>query len=795
MKKKSRGSLHPVARRLASFPRIAGVSALMAASMLVANLAFADPAKAAVNIPPQELSSALKALASQTNSQLLFATDALQGARTKGVSGNYTAAEALQLLLKGTPYSYLATGDTTFVVQRVAPNDGDTSPRSKSSALLPEVVVTAPMMLEPLVVTTDPKAPRQPVPAHDGADFLKTIPGFSVIRKGGTDGDPVLRGMAGSRLNILLDGENILGGCGNRMDPPTAYVFPESYDKITVLKGPQTVLYGPGNSAGTVLFERTIKRFDQPGWKFNGSLAAGSFGRNDQVADIRAGTPDYYVQGTATRSDANDYQDGSGKAVHSAFTRWSANGAIGWTPDNDTRLELTGTHSDGQAAYADRGMDGIEFARDNVGMKFEKKRISALVEKVEAQVFYNYVDHVMNNYTLRPVASVASKMVFDVDRETTGGRAAVGLRLGEATKATLGVDYQTNKHTLRSGMGTLAESFASNPRAEDANFRNYGLFGELTHYLGERDKLIAGLRADNWNAEDKRAATLSTKDAASLMYSYANPTSGQSRDKTLTSGFARYEHDMSAGPTLYAGLGHTERFPDYWELISANKESLGTHSAFDTNPEKTNQLDIGAIYSTGKLTSSVSGFYNKVNDYIMIQSGVVKNYAAGNRTISIVRNVDATTWGGEAGLSYALTSSWKADATLAYVHGDNDTDGTPLAQLPPLEGRLGLGYDNKVWSAGALLRLVSEQDRFDAQKGNIVGQDIGRTPGFAVFSLNGGYRPKKGALISGGIDNLFDKTYAEHISRGGAMITGFDQTTRVNEPGRNIWVKLNLSLD
>src|SRR5690606_5944460 len=71
-------------------------------------------------------------------------------------------------------------------------------------ALTP-VVVTAPAADEPLVVRTDPKAPRQPVPAHDGADFLKSIPGFSVIRKGGTDGDPVLRGFSGSRLGILLD--------------------------------------------------------------------------------------------------------------------------------------------------------------------------------------------------------------------------------------------------------------------------------------------------------------------------------------------------------------------------------------------------------------------------------------------------------------------------------------------------------------------------------------------------------------------------------------------------------------
>lgn len=69
--------------------------------------------------------------------------------------------------------------------------------------MLDEIVVTASKMQEPLKVETNPKAPRQPIPAHDGADYLKTIPGFSVIRKGGTDGDPMLRGMGGSRLNIL----------------------------------------------------------------------------------------------------------------------------------------------------------------------------------------------------------------------------------------------------------------------------------------------------------------------------------------------------------------------------------------------------------------------------------------------------------------------------------------------------------------------------------------------------------------------------------------------------------------
>lgn len=90
------------------------------------------------------------------------------------------------------------------------------------------MVVTAARMQSPLEVVTDPRLPRQPLPAHDGADYLKTVAGFSVIRKGGTDGDPLFRGMAGSRVAVLNEEAMLLGGCGNRMDPPTAYVFPKA---------------------------------------------------------------------------------------------------------------------------------------------------------------------------------------------------------------------------------------------------------------------------------------------------------------------------------------------------------------------------------------------------------------------------------------------------------------------------------------------------------------------------------------------------------------------------------------
>jgi iron complex outermembrane receptor protein len=308
----------------------------------------------------------------------------------------------------------------------------------------------------------------------------------------------------------------------------------------------------------------------------------------------------------------------------------------------------------------------------------------------------------------------------------------------------------------------------------------------LNRPIGERARAIAGLRADLWDARDERGTLRSG------MMVVPNPTAGAERETTLTSGFARVERDLAGQPaTLYAGLGHVQRFPDYWELISAGKESVESLSAFGTAPEKTTQFDTGLVWSGERVAASLAAFYSDVDDYILIETGFPK----GPREVTVTRNVDARTWGGEADATIALAPRWSATGALAYTRGENRTDDRPLAQMPPFEVRTGLNYNGTRWSAGALWRIVAEQDRYALDQGNIVGQDLGRTGGFGVLSLNAGWRPTAGVLVTAGVDNLFDKLYAEHLSRGGAMVAGFEQTTRVNEPGRTLWLKVGASLD
>ena len=646
------------------------------------------------------------------------------------------------------------------------------------------VVITAVAPDSPLTFITNPKTPRQPLPASDGTDYLKTIPGFSAIRNGGTNGDPVLRGMFGSRLNILTNGSAMPGACPARMDAPSSYISPETFDQLTVIKGPQTVLWGPGASAGTVRFDRDTPRFTEAGVRFDGSLTGGSFGRNDQTADFTAGNESVYVRVTGNHSHSQDYKDGNGLRVPSRWDKWNTDLALGFTPDADTLFELTAGTGDGEARYAGRGMDGSKFKRESFGLRFEKRNLGATLEKIEAQLYYNYADHVMDNYTLRrpdPNGPMPMAMAADVDRATWGGRVAATLKLADALSMTGGLDFQQSRHRGRSGTDT--NSYRNQSWEKDAEFSNVGLFSELTWRASERGRLIGGARVDRASAKDFRPTS-------GHMMMMPNPTAGERRDSTLPSGFLRYEQDLESLPaTWYVGLGHVQRFPDYWELFSPGRGPAGSVNAFDAiKPEKTTQLDVGMQYRGDKVDAWVSGYAGYVRDFILF------DYRPGGMMgpTSQASNVNARIAGGELGASWKVAPSWTLGATLAYAWGENRSDGRALPQIPPLEAKLSAAYDDGVWSAGALWRLVAPQKRYALNSGNVVGQDFGPSAGFGVFSLNAGYAISKQVKLSLGVDNLFDKAYAEHLNLAGDAGFGFPGHSRVNEPGRSVWAQVSV---
>ena len=133
------------------------------------------------------------------------------------------------------------------------------------------------------------------------------------------------------------------------------------------------------------------------------------------------------------------------------------------------------------------------YVRESFGLRFEKRNLGATLEKIEAQLYYNYADHVMDNLTLRrPDPNGPMPMAWPPTWTAPPGRAASPPRCWPTLSMTGGLDVQQSRHRGRSGTDT--NSYRNQSWEKDAEFSNVGLFSELTWRASERGRLI-GARA------------------------------------------------------------------------------------------------------------------------------------------------------------------------------------------------------------------------------------------------------------------------------------------------------------
>ncbi|MEK7740735.1 MAG: TonB-dependent copper receptor [Pseudomonadota bacterium] len=659
-----------------------------------------------------------------------------------------------------------------------------------ASQLAP-IVVTAQLNNDAngLIIHADPKQPIQPVPATDGADYLQSIAGFNSIKSGGTNGDVTFRGMFGSRIKILTDGTENLGACPARMDAPTSYIQPESFDRISVVKGPQTVQYANTGSAATVIFERQKPTLtDDKNYQGQASVLVGSFGRLDHNIEAAVGDSKKYMRINANRSESNSYEDGDGNKVPSSWERWNTDLALGWTPDEDTWVELTGGKADGEAEYAGRTMDGSQFARESLGLRVEKKNLSPVVKKIEGQVNYSYNDHIMDNYSLRtpPLAEMThgsmkmlmpNPMAMQVTRRTLNSRLAMTSEWDKLSLIT-GVDSQLNKHGGSMSSPTMPSMNVA--FREDMRFQSYGAFGEMTYQFSDAYKLVTGARIDQVKI-----------DALKL---------NDQRKETLPSAFIRLENQSPEhNAKSYIGLGYVERVPDYWELFSTAHGNTGMSKPTfnDLNTEKTLQLDLGYQYQHDALSVWTSAYAGLINDFILLSyhnhpKAGMGGHDHGSSFSAGAKNVDATIAGAEAGIGYQFTDAIQADLSAMYAWGENTDTHKPLPQIAPLEGRLNLRYVQDKYSLGLLWRAVAKQDRISLNQGNIVGYDTGESKSFTTLALNASYNIQKDLNLAVGVDNVLDKTYTDHLNKLGVGADGQVGTQQFNNTGRNYWARISM---
>ena len=681
-----------------------------------------------------------------------------------------------RLTLLGMACGTACFGAHAYAAQTMPTNIHDATPSAPAGEemyefTLDEVIVTGYRTATPLTLSTDPQHPRQPIPAADGAGYLKTIPGISVVRKGGTGGDPMMRGMGGSRMVMDMNGGMMSGGCPNRMDPTATYAFPETFSRIIVNKGPQSVRYG-ASIAGSVIFERETERFERPGVRGSVSVLGASNHRFDELTDVAAGGAEGYARIIQTRNYARDYADGDGRRIHSGYGRHSLTGIVGLTPDPDTLFEVSYDRSRGWAKYAHGMMDGSQFDRDSYAVKFERAHLSPVVEKLTLNFNHDTIDHIMDNYTFRP----GGMMGTDVKRVQYGVRAVTDLRFSPQTSAAVGLDLRRDAHYFAEAHRRLKGS----PN-NDMDINSFGIFLEYSRDLAARSRLHTGLRYDRTETDYHNARFRNPMGMLTR-----NLVPGSASDHAV-SGFVRWENTAKKQPlTFYVGVGHAERPADYWEAYHtwaahSNRVNHQTSSPSVTRPakEKNTQLDLGWVYTGDKTNANLSLYYAHVDDFIL------------RKPVGGYGNVDARLYGFEAEITRTVSPLWTFGASLAYTRGDDRTNNAALPQIAPLEANLTAKYTHKKTEANAVWRLVSKQNRYHKGYGSVTGTDYGPTGGFGILSLSLAYRPDENLTFSLGVDNLLNKTYAEFVNYSEAAIPalGISGGGHITEPGRTIWLK------
>ena len=627
-----------------------------------------------------------------------------------------------------------------------------------------------------------------PAPSSDAGEALRAVPGISGVRMGGHGIDPVIRGQSETRLNILLDGAYVHGGCPNRMDPPTAYAPIETFDKVTVIKGSQTVRYGGGGSGGTVLLEREGQPLPEGEW-LRGKVGAGYRGNSetsDGFADLSVGNQTSWVRAIATAKDARNYKDGNGVEVLSAYSEKAMNlqgGVINDATRIDVGIDLS--RSD-DIMFAGAGMDSPQADADTYRLRIRHDAEVGPFAGIDADISVADVTHVMDNYTLR--AAAGTRMRAPSTSDTISGRVSGDIASGD-TMWTVGIDFQNNDR----------EADRYNDTANNKNsvlwpgvsIDQTGVFAELDMPVAERDVFKAGVRYDRVESEAARAGEATAMMSPNALYTMYYGSTAQPVSEDNIGGFLRYEAALDSLPGIaWVGLSRSVRTADATERYLGSNGVPASRWVGNPNidPEQHHQIETGMDLNWGAFKLNGSVYYSEVTDYILRdrahgQTGILLSDNA-----TIYRNVDAELYGMEIGGEYRFDANWAMKASAAYVHATNTTDNRAIAQTPPLEGTVNVDYRRSGWSLGGQVRIADKQTRVDDDLTTGSGLDVGQTAGYWVWDLYGSVEPSKATQVRFGIDNVFDEAYANHLNKSNA----FDVTqVQVNEPGRSLWARVN----
>lgn len=627
-------------------------------------------------------------------------------------------------------------------------------------------------------------------------NWLQETPGVMVQKTANGQASPYIRGFTGFRTVLLIDGIRLNNSTFR--DGPNQYwntVDPLSVNRLEVVSGPGSVLYGSDAVGGTV--NALTMGAPAPGtgndWQGRTFVRASSAEEsitthaeaNGPVGDKAA----LHVGGSW--KDFGDLHGGSevGTQPHTDYGEYDVDAKLDYLLAPNVKLTLAHqTVSQDDISRTHSTIYGINWEGLTHGTDLERSldqdrhltylqlhatEMSGFIEKIS----FSLSDHIQDETQYRWRSNLSSEEAgvnvntlgtwLQLESPSPVGRWIYGV--------TYYHDWVNSESRIYNADGSLRSTGIQGPVADDSSYDLTGVFvQDNLPSLGPVELTLRGryehIAADAGRIQDP---------VTGLPYSYSD-----SWDSVVGGAHALVHLDEQHHWNAYAAIGQSFRAPNLSDLTRFDIAGSGQIETPSTTvePEQylTYEAGLKARYARWELEATY--FYTDIRNMIIRSpTGQTINGAAEvtkeNAGAGYVQGV-------ELQAQFRLLEQLTALATLSWQEGEVEAYPTsnpgvkvsePMSRLMPMTSLLALRWEHpkgKYWAEAQCVLAARQDELSSLDQADTQRIPPGGTPSYTVWNLRAGWRPCKNFTFSAAVENLTDEDYRIHGSG-------------VNEPGRN----------
>lgn len=614
------------------------------------------------------------------------------------------------------------------------------------------------------------------------ADYLDSIPGVEVQNDGSQGLKRIqIRGESTFRTLVMIDGQKVSEH--KSMSGTPILVDPSQIERIEVIKGPASVLYGSDAIGGAVnIITKKGGRKPFEGY-VTGGLDTSASGKT--LAGGIAGHVNgwsYRINGSV--EDFGELDTPVGKVENTEFT--SRSGSLFLAYDINENIQVGGSFdtfdleskSANQIGVLEGSMrdfyvDIPEWKRSKGALFVDMKNLTDNLVRLRMDTFYQKTTKQMENL-VQPAAMLLSMQNWaDNDLRQTGFSVQSDWQLGEHYLVA-GYEYShddldaKSRFTMAGGMMDTRESY-------DAKQETHSVYASAESPVTDEFTLNYGVRY-TWVSGEATMRGQEVGNRPGAPYGEKNDASDGHAVFNLGAVW-RVLDDVA----LRASWAQGYRYPTMQELYITTQMGGGiAYANPDLKPETSDNFEVGVRWESERVSLDAAVFYNMADDYITdVSIGNRPGYMSVTRFMNVG---EATTYGLETTLSYALPYDLEPYVNLTLMRRKFEQNGisTYDSGTPEITSRLGVKWTPE-WN-GLHIRTDAYADVMSASDSSNLDptdEEITHIGGATTFNLTGGvsFGKDDSYALDAGFYNIFDKKY----TKSGSLY----------EPGRYFAVKFN----